>query len=382
MASFIYFYSKFTEEFLLLNATLLFGTLALYLYHWVVKRRRLGAAGQFVPSEIVNVYLNQLVNEAQFVRNHLFGILNNSKHTDTTAFRNMMSSGNAAAPLTDSQPRSENSAIPEELMNRLGSLENQLSEKEGMIVNINVEKTKLMQEITALKAAQKAGAAAAPAGDQSDLLKRIKLLEQQLEEYALFEEDLANIKRIQQENDQLKKQIEELSKRANAAPAKAAASVPDSEARLVTEENHSPSLDQAAIDALLDGSSPIPPTVTPTKLSVVPDIQPAHENVTPVSNLANNLNPSESNPSAVNPADQFDKLAESVGNSLDSVVAAPAAPAPAAVTPPAAMTTAAEPSVNDILAQATDASTTETPAASNKTDEELLKEFENLLNSG
>jgi hypothetical protein len=380
MASFIYFYSKFTEEFLLLNATLLFGTLALYLYHWVVKRRRLGAAGQFVPSEIVNVYLNQLVNEAQFVRNHLFGILNDSKHTDTAAFRNMMSSGNTAAPHTDAPPRSENGAIPEELMNRLGSLENQLSEKEGMIVNINVEKTKLMQEITALKAAQKAGAASAAAGDQADLLKRIKLLEQQLEEYALFEEDLANIKRIQQENDQLKKQIEELSKRAQAAPVKATANVPDSEAKLVVDDHHGPSLDQAAIDALLDGSSPIPPTVTPVaKLSVVPDIQPANENITPVSNLANNLNPSAVNSSALNQTDQFDKLAESVGSSLDSLVTAPAAVATA---PTATAPTAPEPSVNEILAQATDASATETPDSLNKTDEELLKEFENLLNSG
>jgi hypothetical protein len=76
MNSFIYLYSKFTEELLLLGAAAIFTLLALYCYEWVIKKRRLGAARNQIPAAMVKVYLNQLINEAQFVRTQLFGLVN------------------------------------------------------------------------------------------------------------------------------------------------------------------------------------------------------------------------------------------------------------------------------------------------------------------
>ena len=64
MSSFMYLYSKFTEEVLLLSAATLFTLLAMYCYQWVIKKRRLGAARNQIPASVVKVYLNQLIDEA------------------------------------------------------------------------------------------------------------------------------------------------------------------------------------------------------------------------------------------------------------------------------------------------------------------------------
>ncbi len=69
MNSLVYFYSKFTEEFLLLGAAGVFTLLSIYCYHWVIQKRRLGVARAQIPSTVVKSYLNQLINEAEFVRN-------------------------------------------------------------------------------------------------------------------------------------------------------------------------------------------------------------------------------------------------------------------------------------------------------------------------
>ncbi len=370
MNSFIYLYSKFTEEILLLGGALIFTLLSAYCYEWVIKKRRLGAARNQVPAAMVKVYLNQLIHEAQFVRTQLFGLVNGLPPEGITLTPSTASVHPGIE--THESPAAQliqaaTAGIGGDLEEPLKALQSQLTEKESIVVNINVEKTKLLEEIENLRQNQKAMQSAGSGGGNSDeLLKKIKELEARLEEYSLFEDDLANLKRLQQENLQLRKKLEDLgtglpagqnlSSLATVAPAVSPALAPapeplpaESEAKPSVEPTPKPvakGLDQSAIDALLEGKPATPPETiaAETPQSAAP-AAPA-----PATSIA---------PEA--PKDEFEKLVSSVDTSLDSntpksaVEAAPAAPSIAAASP-------AEPQVA-------------------KSDEDLLKEFENLLNS-
>jgi hypothetical protein len=359
MNSLVYFFSKFTEEFLLLGAAGIFALLSVYCYHWVIQKRRMGVAHSQIPSAVVKSYLNQLINEAEFVRKQLFGMNNDGSVTMPIGF-------GTAAPAPDASK----SAISPDLLARLGSLESQLKDKESLVVNINVEKAKLLEEIEVLRA--NSGGTAFIEANQKQLTDKIKNLEARLEEYSLFEEDLANLKRLQQENAQLKKKLSEAPAptpgvaaappitisepsvaAAPAAPAverKPLAAVPDPEPAVAAPaataaEPAKHALDQSAIDALLAGQPATPPAeATPA----VAEEKPAP---VPAAAAAPALE-------AVPSGDQFENLVDSVETSLDQpelkAVAGDPVPVPAA---------------------ASDTS------MANKSDEELLKEFENLLNS-
>jgi hypothetical protein len=345
MASFIYIYSRFTEELLLLGAAGMFALLSAYCYYWVIRKRRLGAARNEIPATVVKAYLGQLINEAQFVRTQLFGIaqanlpVGDGFHTPATG---PMTGLDVAAP----------SGISGDLNDRLRALQYQLSEKESLVVNINIEKTKLLEELENLRQNQHAVQNASSSANSEDMIKKIKTLEERLEEYSLFEDDLANLKRLQQENTNLKKRIEEMTGAAP-EPKIAAAPVATPAPPASPEPSIAPApqaaLDQNAIDALLDGTPAVPPTTDPV---AEPSIA-----------------------SAKSGPDEFERLVDSVESSLDPAPAAaisaepsapPATPAPAAEHEPLA---AAEPSPSNPETLAT------------KSDEELLKEFENLLNS-
>ncbi len=385
MSSFIYFYSKFTEEFLLLTAAGIFGLLGIYCYHYVLKRRLLGAARNQLPAGVVKVYLNQLINEAQTVRSNLFGLLAGAENVQLPANFKPMAQNYAPAP--GAAPAGEGAAIPTQLLERLSALETQLTDKESMVININVEKTRLQEEIENLKKNQKAMAAAPTSDNQNELLGKIKNLEQRLEEYSMFEDDLANLKRLQQENAQLKKRLEEGGGAAAPAPAPKLQSVeapaptpapaPAPVAAAPAPAPSAPaegglSLDQDAIDRLLGGEAAVPPTQT---------AQPAPAAPAPVSTA-------ESNATLL---DQFEKLIDEVDTSLDkkpapAVTAAPA-PAPTPAPAPVAAAPTPAPAPAPVAAAPTPAPAPAAAAApvadslSSKTDEELLKEFENLLNS-
>ncbi|MBU6154096.1 MAG: hypothetical protein KGP28_07325 [Bdellovibrionales bacterium] len=356
MNSFIYLYSKFTEELLLLGGALIFTLMAIYCYEWVIKKRRLGAARNQIPAAMVKVYLNQLINEAQFVRTQLFGLVNGmpneGAHLANTSSPNVPTSESHDSPAVQ-LIQSATATFGGDLEARLKALQNQLTEKESIVVNINIEKTKLLEEIENLRQNQKAMQSAGNGGGNSDELPRkIRELEARLEEYSLFEDDLANLKRLQQENLQLKKKLEDLGSGLPVqAPALTAVSEPGMKPEVIEKQilaTASPepeaetkpdkkALDQSTIDALLEGKPVMPPEHLAQPV-VAPTIQP--------------------------PKDEFENLVSSVETSLepkeaDAVPAANVAAAPAGNAPTAPAS--------------------ELQVA--KSDEDLLKEFENLLNS-
>jgi TolA-binding protein len=87
----------------------------------------------------------------------------------------------------------------------MGALEQQMTAQARALETLGFEKSRLEQELLSLKAS---GGTTGGGPDQSALLaelkKKIKDLEDRLAEYSVIEDDLANLKRLQQENAQLK----------------------------------------------------------------------------------------------------------------------------------------------------------------------------------
>src|SRR5690606_8577456 len=75
MESWVYVFSKFTQEALLFEALILFIGFAAYAAFYITRRRKYGVAGKDVPSNLVKVYLSQLLGDAEDLRTQLFGLL-------------------------------------------------------------------------------------------------------------------------------------------------------------------------------------------------------------------------------------------------------------------------------------------------------------------
>jgi hypothetical protein len=398
MTSFIYLYSKFTEELLLLSAAGIFSLLAVYCYQWVIKKRRLGAARNQIPASVVKVYLNQLINEAQFVRTQLFGLMNGNlaEGSPHSSIPFPVSSTHSAGetPAAALIQNAIGGGIPSDLEDRLKSLQSQLSEKEGIVVNINIEKTKLLEEIENLRQNQKAMQSAGSMGGNTDELgKKVKDLEARLEEYSLFEDDLANLKRLQQENNQLKKKLDEIGGNlssgqsikpetpdlSGSTPLERSTRTEPGLALVGSDPSPTPNpesaekFDQKSIDALLEGAAPTSdePAEEAAAAEELAKQKAAKPKEDEFEKLASSVETSLNNdkkldlqPAALSPKDE-EKAAEAVAAAeREKKKEAPAVEAAAAAKPEKDL---AGPSGSEGIAT--------------KSDEELLKEFENLLNS-
>ncbi len=366
MASIVYFFSKFTTEFLLLFATLFFALVAVYLFVWVIKRRRLGVARDLIPASVVRTYLNQLIGEAQGVRTQLFGILGGQQTMDSLGLSHAKSFGDTPVSLADAigapaSAASEQASVPADLLARLQALEVQVREKESLIEGINDEKKRLQEQLVAAKSAP-----VSPAGsgseDAAKLADQVKKLEERLEEYSVIEDDLANLKRLQTENSKLREQLESLHANKASSVVTAAQELTKEPTSVLEPEpvyqpplankeiNMKPLVDMSDLEQMLEGNSPTPPSTTPGQVGskdapMVPQGKPE-----PV--VATALAVASTAPAT--PPAAFNELDSSVEASLGATAtAAPTIPMPASPV----------------------------SADESKTEAELLQEFEKLLNS-
>ncbi len=222
MESWIHLFSNFTSEALLFEALFICLLLAGYAAFWVLRKRRFGSLQQQVPSNVVKVYLAQLINEARLVRSQLFGLLDEAGAMPEGMQLQMIQ---ATAPATSTTVPAANlsdeemKAVAEKIANdpalqaKLVELQKKLNDQIQSTEKVVTEKKQVQDELEKLKAAGGALAKGA-SGDGADtnelaeLRKKIKLLEDRLTEYSVIEDDLANLKRLQQENTELKAKLQ------------------------------------------------------------------------------------------------------------------------------------------------------------------------------
>ncbi len=330
MDAWVYVFSKFTQEALLFEILVLCITAAAYAAYFVTKKRKYGVVQSEIPSNLVKVYLAQLVTDAEDLRVQLFGLLGKNNLDAELAKRLVGATAHAPVPTAaaTATTTASSAAADAELQARLKDLEAKMQEQTKALASVLNEKTRLEQELALARSQSSAGSESAPvSGDAKGLSDRVQQLEAQLAEYAIIEDDLANLKRLQRENKQLRDQVEKSGgSTANAQAANTSTPAP--------------------ADAPITASSPTLPVDSP-------ETRAAEAAPTPSATEANAAQTPSADPTAnfENLVDQVEKSLEKANTHAEAApIAQESAPAPV-------------------------------EAAQPKSESELAAEFEKMLNS-
>ncbi len=203
--------SKFTDEAMAVELFLM-GTLGLSLFgFYLFKRRRYGVAGKQIPDHVVKAFLYEILSLSEGFKRQLFGLtpLEGGATSDAIA----SAAARAAAVGAGIHAESGDSSA---LKAQIGGLTVKNDELSKLVSTLTADKKALEDKLKA--APGTAAPAAAAVGDDSELKSKIANLEARLAEYEVIEDDLANLKRYQQENKQLKATID-MMKGGGSAPA-------------------------------------------------------------------------------------------------------------------------------------------------------------------
>ena len=227
MTSWVHLFSKFTPEALLFEAAFICLMAAGYFAWLVVRKRRDGPSAEAVPSSVVKTYLNELITDAEQLRSQLFGLLESSGIAQGSIEN---AEAGQAAQLASMQARlevaGESGLNQAELIHQVSALEARMKDQARAMELLMQEKSRIADELSAARA-QESAPATSPAGgaptagtlEATEMQAKISQLESRLSEYALIEDDLANLKKLQQENAELKRRLGEPAKSAAGTPA-------------------------------------------------------------------------------------------------------------------------------------------------------------------
>lgn len=252
-------FSKFSDELISAQITLLSFCLALGVY-WMLIRKKKKESAEWVPAALVRAYLDRMRADERETRMRLFG--------------------EESAPVASGMPLTQMMGSPtmvsndpallkeiEALRAQLGMADTRAMEFDKTMNGVKAEKAALEQKLKDALAAAAAGggAAAAPANT-----KELEDLRAKLQEYEVIEDDLANLKKFQKENELLKQRISQLEGGAPAAAAPAPAApvaaapapaAPKAEAPPVTVIQGGKSDAAPAGEANTNVLAPVTPTV-------------------------------------------------------------------------------------------------------------------------
>lgn len=202
MTSWVYIFSKFTPEALLFEALAILLLICGYTAFWILRKRRFGVIDQSMPSGPIKSYLNELIGNAEQLRLQLFGLLASSDHSASQLYR-------LAGPTSAPNPGNPAPPSDPEIAKKLSTLETKVLEQLKALEAMAADKSRLERDLAeAMRGVAPAAAGSASNEENSGLTaklqQKIQDLEGKLSEYSVIEDDLANLKRLQQENTLLK----------------------------------------------------------------------------------------------------------------------------------------------------------------------------------
>jgi hypothetical protein len=228
--------TKFTDETITVFSMLLFFTMAVILIYWFYNRKKFHQLTHEIPASVVKNYLDSIIQNSTALKSSLFrggGLDIGNGIPSVVPVGDLPSSMNISVGSGSEEANQKNAEIAS-LTLKLNDRNKQVAEFEKRIQELSsgsgkggAESESLKKELAALQS-QLAEARASGGGD-ANLQRDLQAitgerndLRERLKEYEIIEEDLANLKRLQQENDQLKAELAALKR---GAPAPAAAPV-------------------------------------------------------------------------------------------------------------------------------------------------------------
>ncbi len=240
--------TKFTDEAITITSLVLLFVLAVLIVYWLYNRRKFRKLTHQIPASVVKNYLDSIIQNSSSLKSSLFrggGLDMGEGIPSVMPLKDLPASTGISVGSGDSESLNQKVAEVNSLKGKLADKDRVISELEKRLesgasadvdndaaeqVEIYKKELASIQEKLKLKDDEiKAARQAASSGDgadTSDLEARLAALQKErdemrerLAEYEIIEEDLANLKRLQQENEQLKKELEALRGGAPAAAA-------------------------------------------------------------------------------------------------------------------------------------------------------------------
>ncbi len=254
-----------------------FSTALLFL-RWFYNKRKFNKLAHQIPASVVKNYLDSIIQNSNSLKSSLFrgGGLDMGEGVPSVLPVSGLGGGESVTVDT---------ATKEELNQKLAeisSLKSQLNEKQNMITELegklanaptgeapvddgakDAQIQALQTEIEELKA-QLAQAQANAGGDSgggdaelqgqlSTVTKERDELKEKLQEYEIIEDDLANLKRLQQENTQLKAALEKAGGSVADATVEAPSDAPAEESAAEEPAAEEPAAEEPAAEAAAEG---------------------------------------------------------------------------------------------------------------------------------
>jgi len=233
--------TKFNAEILSLALILLAVLCAIFIIYWFYNRKKFHQLAHQIPAGVLKNYLDTIIENSVSLRSSLLrgGGADGAGIPAVMPLDQLRSSMIAEAP-------SANSEEWRQFQSELASLRERLSDKDKVIFELEKkislaplstssgeagdnsayikqiheleqEIERLLQEIERLQSSQSASPAGSEGATNEEMAKKLEKvvrerddLKERLLEYEIIEEDLANLKRLQIENEELKKKLAEL----------------------------------------------------------------------------------------------------------------------------------------------------------------------------
>jgi len=224
--------TKFTDETITVFSMLLLITMGGIIAYWFYNRKKFHQLTHEIPASVVKNYLDSIIQNSTSLKSSLFrggGLDIGNGIPSVVPVGDLPSSMNIGVGSSSEELNQKNAEIAS-LSLKLNDRTNQITDLEKRIQELSSSKGSsaeadgLKKEISTLQS-QLAAAKAASGGDAalqsqlSALTNERNDLKERLKEYEIIEEDLANLKRLQQENDQLKAELAALKRGAPQAKA-------------------------------------------------------------------------------------------------------------------------------------------------------------------
>lgn len=236
--------TKFTDETITVFSLMLLVTMALIVIYWFYNRKKFHQLSHEIPASVVKNYLDSIIQNSNSLKSSLFrggGLEIGNGIPSVVPVGDLPSSMNISVGSGSEEINQKNAEIAS-LSQKLNDRQKQITDLEKRIQELSsgkglgAETDLLKKDLISLQQklketenqlAEARASSGADAGLQKELASVTNdrnELRERLKEYEIIEEDLANLKRLQQENDQLKAELMALRKNSNSsAPAAAVA---------------------------------------------------------------------------------------------------------------------------------------------------------------
>ena len=281
--------TKFTDETITIFSLLLLVTMVGIIIYWFYNRKKFHQLSHEIPASIVKNYLDSIIENSNSLKSSLFrggGLDMGNGIPSVVQIGDLPSSKSIGVGVGSeevSQKNAEIAALHQKLSDRQRQIQDlektiqDLSAGKGLGAESEILRKDLVQSQQKSKdlESQLAEAMARSGGD-SEIQKELEFvtserneIRERLKEYAIIEEDLANLKRLQQENDQLKAELSNLRKGGAVSPPAAPVVNP----AIVEEEDD---LEAMMAQAIAD-SRPAAPLAAPQVMDLASTQAPAEE---------------------------------------------------------------------------------------------------------